>query len=218
MKKLLYLAVSLMVSSLAFISCDDEETYADQKEREAKQIKSWIASHDIDVISMAEFLKDTITDNPFTGPDFSRNEYVLFSDNGVYMQIIRRGNGRSITDGERWFVNADFVEARVGSGDTTLMNIYERTPDKFTLQRTGDNYTGFFTSGFMLSAYGSKIPNAWLMPFPFIKPGFLNENGAKVRLIVPHNEGTQNAASSVYAAYYEITISPFKNTVNNGND
>ena len=44
------------------------------------------------------------------------------------------------------------------------------------------------------------------MIMPFIKPGLLNADGAKVRLIVPHNQGTQLAASNVYPAFYEITI------------
>lgn len=218
MRKFLYLAVSLVLASAAFVSCDDEETYADQKEREAKNIRKWLATEGIDVISMAEFLKDTITDNPFTGPDSSRNEYVLFTDNGVYMQIIRRGNGRVIQDGERWDMNADYVEVSVASGDTTLMNIYEQTPDKFRVNRSGDNYSASFTQGFMLAAYGYSVPNAWLMPFPFIKPGFLNNNAAKIRLIVPHNQGTQAASSNVVPMFYEITLSPFKNTVINGND
>ena len=218
MRKFLLLAISVMVASAAFISCDDEETYADQKEREAKQINKWLLDHKVDVITMEEFLKDTVTNNPDNGPDKSRNEYVLFEDNGVYMQIVRRGNGRAIKDGERWNLNADYVELYVGDGDTMTMNIYQQTPDQFTLKRSGANYTASFTKGVMLSAYGYSVPNSWLMPFPYITPGFLNSNAAKVRLIVPHNQGTQHAASNVYPSFFEITLSPFKNTVNDGND
>ena len=54
------------------MSCNDEETYADQKKREAERIKNWIAQKNIDVISLSDFLKDTIT-NPETGPDKTRN-------------------------------------------------------------------------------------------------------------------------------------------------
>ena len=78
------MAVLFVVASASFISCDDEETYAEQKEREARQIDNWISQHNINVVSMTEFLRDTIT-------DVARNEYVLFSDNGVYMQIVKRG-------------------------------------------------------------------------------------------------------------------------------
>lgn len=218
MRKFFYLAISLVLASAAVISCDDDETYADQKEREAKQIRKWIDEHDIDVISMVEFLKDTITDNPETGPDSTRNEYVLFADNGVYMQIVRKGNGRSIQDGERWDMNADYVEVSVATGDTILMNLYEQTTDQFRITRSGDNYSASFTRGFMLSAYGYSVPNAWIMPFAYITPGFLNSNAAKVRLIVPHNQGTQSATSKVAPMFYEITLVPFKYTVTNGND
>ena len=80
----MYLAVLFVVASASVISCDDEETYAEQKEREARQIENWISQHNIREISMTEFLRDTVT-------DVDRNEYVLFSDNGVYMQIVKRG-------------------------------------------------------------------------------------------------------------------------------
>ena len=105
MKRILYLLVAFVVVSVMFMSCNDEETYAEQKEREAKNIKKWISNHDINVISMSEFLKDTITDTV-------RNEYVLFSDNGVYMQIVNRGDSMSrvLLPGEMWTMNARFVE------------------------------------------------------------------------------------------------------------
>ena len=206
MKKLIYIMSGLMALSLMLVSCTDEETYADQKEREAKQISKWLADNKIDVISMADFLKDTITNNPVTGPDSTLNQYVLFSDNGVYMQIIRRGEGRLMKSGEIWDLNARYTEQFVRNGDYMSLNTYEREPDIFYVQRTGDNYTGSFRSGVMPNRYGNSVPNSWLMLMPFIKPGLLNADGAKVRLIVPHNQGTQLAASNVYPAFYEITI------------
>ena len=215
MKKILYLAVSLVVASLAFTSCDDEETYAEQKEREAKQINNWISQHNIEVISVSDFLKDTITNNPETGPDKTRNQYVLFPDNGVYMQIVKRGAGSTVKPGETKNMNARFVERYVSSGDTIIMNLYQSEPDLFYVKRTGDNYSASFINGtggtmsIMARLYGYSVPNAWLMPFPYIKPGML-DGAAKVRLIVPHNQGTQTAAANVYPTFYEITISSQK--------
>lgn len=207
MKKLIYVIGGLMALLAAFVSCDDEETYAEQKERETKQIKKWIEEKGIDVISMSDFLKDTITNNPETGPDITRNEYVLFVDNGVYMQIVREGDERVIEPGEVWEMNARYKEWYVGTGDVITQNQYQRDPDVFTVRRVGDNYTAYFKSGIMASAYGTSVPNAWLMVMPFIKPGTLNgSSAAKVRLIVPHTQGTQTAAQSVYPAFYEIII------------
>lgn len=212
MKKQILVALGIAAVLSLFASCKEkEETYAEQKEREAKQVRAWLDSHDIDVISMADFLKDTITDNPETGPDSTRNEYVLFEDNGVYMQIVRRGEGRQISAGETWYMNARYVEVYVGSGDTMTMNLYQTEPDIFYVKRTGDNYTASFKSGIMNTAYGSSVPNAWIMTMPFIKPVLLNGKSAKVRLIAPHNQGTQNAASSVYPTFYEIIITKQQN-------
>lgn len=212
MKKLICILSALVILLPVFVSCDDEETYAEQKERENKQIKKWLDNHDIDVISMQEFLADTITNNPETGPDSTRNEYVLFSDNGVYMQIVRRGEGRLIEPGEMWFLNARYKEWYVGTGDSMTYNGYQQEPDVLYVKRVGDNYTASFKSGVMASVYGTSVPNAWIMVMPFIKPGFLNgSSSAKVRLIVPHTQGTQTATQNVYPTFYEIKISKQQN-------
>ena len=214
MKKFLFLAVSLIVASVGIVSCDDDETYAEQKEREAKRIRQWIASHDIDVMSMSDFLKDTITNNPDCGPDSTRNEYVLFADNGVYMQIVKRGGGEVMGPDALWYMNAEFVEVYVGTGDTMTMNHFQHEPDKLYIKRKGGNYTASFLSGVMANVYGTTVPSSWIMPFPYIKPGMLG-GASKVRLIVPHNQGTQTASSNVYPTFYEITFTPQKF---NGND
>ncbi|MBO7436362.1 MAG: DUF4827 domain-containing protein [Bacteroidaceae bacterium] len=212
MKKLIFAVLGLVAVASFLSSCkEEEETYAEQKEREAKQVRAWIDNNNIDVISMQEFLKDTITDNPFTGPDSTRNEYVLFEDNGVYMQIIRRGEGHQISDGETWYMNARYVERYLGTGDTLTMNMYEQEPDVFYVKRTGGTYSASFKSGIMQRAYGYSVPNSWIMTMPYIKPVLYNGNSAKVRIIAPHNQGTQNAASSVYPTFYEITITKQKN-------
>jgi len=208
MKRILYLAVLFVVASASIISCDDEETYAEQKEREAKQINNWIRQHNIKEITMTQFLRDTIT-------DVAKNEYVVFPDNGVYMQIVKKGGGSAVEPGETKKMNARFVEIYVSSGDTISMNLYQSEPDVFYVKRTGDNYSASFITGtgrttaVMALLYGYSVPNAWLMPFPYIKPGML-DGAAKVRLIVPHNQGTQTAAANVYPTFYEITISSQK--------
>lgn len=212
MKKIIYAVLGLVAVSSLFISCKDkEETYAEQKEREAKQVRTWLDNHDIDVISVSDFLKDTITDNPETGPDSTRNEYVLFEDVGVYMQIVRRGEGRLIESGETWYMNARYVEIYMGTGDTLTMNKFQQDPDVLYVRRTGGNYTATFKSGIMASTYGTTVPSSWIMTMPYIKPVLYNGNSAKVRIIAPHNQGTQSAANSVYPAFYEITITKQQN-------
>ena len=213
MKKYLYGLSLLLVTGLLFVACDDTETYAEQKARENKQIADFIKDNGIQVIKMSDFLKDTITNNPETGPDFSKNEYVLFDDNGVYMQIIRRGTGQQMQDGDRWDIHARYYEYGIAAEDTLTLNTFATytSPDQFWCMRNGDNYNAGFTSGVMFSFYGAAVPKAWIMAFPFLKPGFLNGTpSAKIRLIVPHNQGTQRAATNVYPTFYEITLKPEK--------
>lgn len=211
MNKFICLSILGLVIPVIFSSCDDEETYADQKEREAGYINRWISEHNIDVISMSRFLEDTITNNPETGPDKTRNEYVLFEDNGVYMQIVRRGEGSIIANNETWYVNARYTEFYVDTGDTLSMNLYQQIPDVFYVIRNNGSYTASFTDGIMALKYGNSVPNSWIMPFKYIKPGVLNgSSGAKVRLIVPHNQGTQTASANVYPTFYEISITKQK--------
>lgn len=201
-------AVIMMAS---FAACDDTETYAEQKAKERKTIEEYIADNHIDVITADEFLKDTVTNNPFTGPDFSKNEFVLFPDEGVYVQIIRRGTGKPIQAGETKMYNVRYVEYSLQSQDTISMNLYNQDPDVMSCKRTVDTYQAMFKSGVMIQCYNSSVPKGWLVPIKFLKPGFYNgEPSAKVRLIVPHDQGTSNAAQSVYACLYELTLTPQK--------
>lgn len=184
--------------------------YEQLKEREALQIRQWLSDNQIDVITLSDFLSDTVTSNSETGPDITRNEYVLFDDSGVYMQIIRRGEGRIIEDGETWYMNSRYVERYIGTGDTMTINLYQQEPDKFYVKRSGNNYAASFISGIMASVYGVTVPSSWTLIMPYIKPGYLNSTSARVRLIVPHTQGTQQAAKSVYPTLYEIIITTQK--------
>ena len=55
----------------------------------------------------------------------------------------------------------------------------------------------------------SAVPSGWLLPLRFLKVARTvdSEKIARVRLIVPHSEGTGTAMSAVYPCYYEITYS-----------
>lgn len=127
------------------------------------------------------------------------------------MQIVRRGEGSIIANNETWYVNARYTEFYVDTGDTLSMNLYQQIPDVFYVIRNNGSYTASFTDGIMALKYGNSVPNSWIMPFKYIKPGVLNgSSGAKVRLIVPHNQGTQTASANVYPTFYEISITKQK--------
>ena len=80
MKKINFLLVVLAVV-LAFSSCNKSETYADQLERENDAIHAFIVKKGINVITEAQFTKQGNT------TDTTKNQYVLFPNTGIYMQI-----------------------------------------------------------------------------------------------------------------------------------
>ena len=189
-----------MIATL-WCSCDDVETYAEMKEKEKAHIEDFISDQGITVITKAEFEKDTIT-------DVENNEFVLFEDKGVYMQIVRRGEGKMMEDGDRIVFMVRYLEQNIESGDTISANLYASL-DYFTCKREGDSFTASFTQGYMLNIYGSSaVPSGWLVPLSYVTPGRPNDKGAKVRLIVPHGQGTATASQYVYPTYYEITYIP----------
>lgn len=201
MKKPIFIVLAIL-SAIAWCSCEDYETYAEQKEKEKNHINDFIDEQDITVIDMETFeANGQVTDT-------AKNEFVLFEDKGIYMQIVRKGEGEMMEPGDRGVFMARYLEYNIADGDTISGNLYASTPDKFTCERKGDTFSASFTQGYMYAIYGSAVPKGWLLPFSYITPGRPNDKAAKVRLIVPHSEGTSTAAQYVYPTYYEITYIP----------
>lgn len=193
----------MAIIAVAMWSCQDYETYAEMKEKEKRHINDFITEQGINVIDL-----ETFESNNFV-TDTAKNEYVLFKDKGIYMQIVRKGEGRMMEDGDRGVFMTRYLEYNIETGDTISGNLYASSPDYFTCKREGDRYTASFTQGYMLNIYGSSaVPGGWLVPFSYITPGRPNDKAAKVRLILPHSESTSLAAQHVYPTYYEITYEP----------
>ena len=202
MRKYIIVAIAALLT-LAWSSCEDVETYAEMKEKEKANIENFIREQGIKVIDVETFRAQ----NDSTSVE--KNEYVLFSDKGVYMQIVRKGEGKMMERGDRGVFMARYIEQNIETGDTISGNLYALSPDYFTCKREGDSYTASFTQGYMMSIYGtSAVPTGWLVPFGYIKPGRPNDKAAKVRLILPHSESTALAAQYVYPTFYEITYEP----------
>ena len=201
MRKPIFITLMALLAVVLY-SCDDYETYAEQKEKEKNHINDFIKDQGINVISKATFEANGQT------TDTAKNEFVLFEDKGVYMQIVRKGEGEMMEPGDRGVFMARYLEYNIADGDTISGNLYASIPDKFTCERKGDTFSASFTQGYMYGIYGSAVPSGWLVPFSYITPGRPNDKAAKVRLIVPHGEGTSTAAKYVYPTYYEITYIP----------
>jgi hypothetical protein len=82
MKKLGILFASVFLLGLVFQSCNNGKTYAEMKEEEREAIKRFIEKEDINVISFDQFQEQDSTTN------VDENQFVLFSETGVYMQIV----------------------------------------------------------------------------------------------------------------------------------
>lgn len=222
-----YATLLLLLTAGTLASCSNSETYAEQKEKEHKAIDSFlgrdIVVRDEDGSVVCNVGKITpITEEQFLAQDsitdLSKNEYVLFSNSGVYMQILRKGTGEKLERGKTARVICRFVEFNILGDSIQLRNdVYYWHPSPDIMKIT-NNYGSFSASfdteinggGAMYLRYGStSVPTGWLVPFSYIRIGRQDspeEGIAKVRLIVPHSEGQTSAVSNVYPCFYELTF------------
>lgn len=216
MKKILFyiLAAFGICGAVSLQSCDDGETYADMKEKERDAINRFLSDNNvigpIRVISESQFYaQDSLT-------DATKNEFVAFGEDGIYMQIVREGEGRSVVEMAkeepdstvRMSLLCRFMEYDIDAADTTYTNFYASAiVDKMqcTYERRGRTYTASFTDGYMRQYHGEVVPKGWLKALDFIRLSRNDSKAAKVRLIVPHSSGTNNASQYVLPFYYEIT-------------
>lgn len=207
MKKIAWMLLSVCAIMLA-ASCSDYETYAEKKDKEKAAIKQFIADSAINVISEAQFKEQNYTTNT------AKNEYVLISNNGVYMQIVRQGSGSVLKDGETATILCRFTEYNILGDSMQLRNdvlYYSSIVDKMNVTNTSGTFSALFdsSSSLMYTAYSStSVPTGWLVPLTYIKIGrqtSSNDEIAKVKLIVPHDVGQSYAYSDVYPCYYVLT-------------
>lgn len=208
MKKLHFLLLAVVAMSV-LTACSDSETYADQKKKERSAINSYIANKNIKVISEDQFYAQDSTTNVAT------NEFVLFENTGVYMQIVNKGSGEKLKQGETATVLCRFDEYNLIDDPDTLQmtnnyGTYASIPEKMTVTNSYGTFTATFLTGYSIMYYlysSTSVPSGWLTPLSYINLSRLTEPNsiAKVNLIVPHSQGHSGASSSVYPCYYEIT-------------
>ena len=201
MKKNIYVLAAMLIGVLFLGACNDYETYGEQKEKERDAIAQFIKDSAITVIS------ETVFEQQNNTTDLSRNEFVRLNKSGVYMQIVRKGDGTPLEDGKSINLLCRFVEINIKQ-NTVYYNAYNYVfqEDKLNVQRSGSTYTASFVAGRMLEAYGASVPAGWLVAFNYLNIGRSTANLAKVRLIVPHSQGHSTASSNVYPYYYELTF------------
>ena len=226
--KYLYILQStfaFILMAMTAVSCKSDETYAEQKKKERAAINSFLERDvcifnegdtlihvgRISVISEDQFLAQDST------TDLSRNEYVLFGNTGVYMQIVRKGVGGKLESGQSKQVIARYLEFNIMGDSIQSRNdilYFSTTPDVLDIANSYGTFTATFNTnnggGAMYRLYMStEVPAGWLLPFTYIHIGrqiYENDEIAKVRLIVPHSQGTSRARQSVYPCFYQITF------------
>ena len=203
MKKYIY-TLTMLAALLLTNACTDYETYGELKDKERDAIAKFISDSSFVIIGETQFHNQgdvTIGDKQF----------VLLDKSGVYMQIVRPGCGETIKDGETLTVLCRFLEQELNDTVALFNYGYAFQPDVMSVTRAGSTYTAMFQQGgFMYSAYGSSVPEGWLVPLQYVKIGRLvnpDDELARVKLIVPHSQGTtNNAKANVKPYYYDITF------------
>lgn len=186
-------------------SCNNYETYGDKKEKERNAISEFISKRNITVISEDKFKEQGMVTN------VDKNEFVRLDKSGVYMQITRPGVGSTLKDKEKATIVCRFSEFDILADSVTWRNNtspYAAMPDLMYVSRSSSVYTASFLSGVMYAIYSQSVPAGWLVPMPYIKidrPQSMEDECAKVCLIVPHTQGHATASSNVKPYYYEIT-------------
>jgi len=210
----------LFLTAVLFLaSCEDYETYGDKKAKERDAIDQFIAKNNINVIDENMFIAQGQT------TDTLANQYVKLDRTGVYMQIVRKGCGSQLENNKTVNLLCRFEERNILEDTLLVCNnrafyLYNSSTgsymdasqfvDKMSVVRTGTTITATFIEGMMLSYHSSSasVPSGWLVPLNYVnvgRPQNENDEIAKVRLIVPHSQGTADASSSVFPCYYEIT-------------
>jgi len=222
MNKIIY-TLLFVFSLMGLTSCNDYETYADLKEKEQDAISNFIGREGIQVIDESTFKNQGET------TDTTRNQFVYMSRTGVYMQIVRKGCGSPLEDKKSISLLCRFMEKNLLTDSVLIRNDQKSSfyltnigqyidtsqyVDKMFVTRNGTTITAMFESGMMQTYHSStSVPGGWLVPLNYINVGRPEKEGdqiAKVRLIVPHSQGTADASSTVFPCYYEISYERVK--------
>lgn len=206
----LYSLLLLCICAIAFTSCNDDETYADQVKRERSAVGAYIADSAVQVISEAQFREQNYT------TDISKNQFVLFESSGLYMQIIRKGTGKPIASGETARIICRYTERNLLTDSiqatNTMYPVFYRYTETMNVTNNSGTFQGSFdqSTSLMYQFYGStSIPSGWLAALPYLNMGRWDSPTAeiaKVRLIVPHDLGQTYAIQNVYPCLYDITF------------
>ena len=91
MKKYSYI-IALLLAVVMLAGCEKYETSSDMKKKEQEAIQRFIQDQGIQVIDQTTF------EAQGNKTDLAKNQFVKFTRNGVYMQIVREGCGNKLEE------------------------------------------------------------------------------------------------------------------------
>lgn len=216
MKKLLFLFLSLLTAGGLFQACDNSKTYAEMLEDEKNAVERFIKDSAIHVISVAEFERnDTVTKAKANGDAY--DEFVFFSSEGIYMQIINRGDYDASDKNAYKFEDRDVIctkykEINVDTRELASFNIPTEEymdagqlyayPAVFVYVKKETYSAGtFIEMDYVWGQYyaSTVVPQGWLLSLPYLR------DNAHVRLIIPSKMGHNSAQQYVTPYFYDIT-------------
>ncbi len=218
--------LSLVLAGVLLCSCGSgDETYGEQKEHERDVIQSFVERNVVMMMGDDVLLDlgkiNVITEEQFASQDSTtnveKNEFVLFTSSGIYMQIVREGVGKRIASGESKRLICRFWEYNIMADSLQLTNripSYATRPEYMNVSNNSGRISGSFdltmaTGSLMNATYGdTNVPDGWLKPLEFLRVGAQTDEQriSKVRLIVPHSAGHSHAIAGVYPCFYELTF------------
>ncbi len=216
-----------MAACWILCACDDDETYAEQKEKERKAINAFLARDPLVLTDEAgdtllntakiKVISQTVFEAQDSTTNLDENEYVLFNNTGLYMQIVRKGPGEKLQSGETTRLICRYFEYNILGDSLQTMDTssyWLTNPEILDVSNNSGTITASFNTeinggGAMYINYGTTVvPDGWIVPLTYVNIGRQtteDEGIAKVRLIVPHSQGTATATSNVYPCFYELT-------------
>ena len=169
-------------------SCKDDKTYAELLQEEQDSIDKYLKGYRVaDIPANLDDLETTNGDRESSDAPYYRLE------DGVYMQIISKGNGTSIQKGDKVYFrflrqNLNTL-ASTGSADAVGNFYYENIDDYYF------NYNTVTTSSSTTYGLGIEYPLQYV------------GNKAVVKVIVPSKMGFTESISSVIPYLYLIEYS-----------
>ena len=141
---------------------------------------------------------------------------MYLNNSGCYLQIIRKGCGEKLKDGETATILCRYQEYNLLTDSlqsSNMIGYYISVVDKMNVTNTSGTFTGTFKAGesLMYTLYGSgstTVPSGWLVPLSYINIGRQDSEDneiARIRIIVPHTQGHAYATQGVYPCLYDLT-------------